>query len=114
VRHFYFTGPPVHLQVVILQPGVTKDKVLSSKAGYAEKCSFRVAIVTQQQFRYFLNRPFRVGGSVYVEHRDWLRQLRRRDLIGFNIFPIDEEAALESTKARTLYFHWLSVLSIST
>jgi hypothetical protein len=44
--HLYLTGPPIYLRVVIFQPGVTEDEILSPEASYAEECSFGVAVVT--------------------------------------------------------------------
>jgi len=44
--HLYFSGLPIDLWVVVLEPGITEDYVLPSEAGDSEERPFGVGFVT--------------------------------------------------------------------
>jgi len=43
--HLYFSSLPIDLQVVVLEPGITKDHVLLSEAGDSKERPFGVGFV---------------------------------------------------------------------
>jgi len=66
--HLYFSSLPIDLWVVVLEPDVTKDHTLPSKARDSEKCPFRVDFVTEDYIYYFGDLTSLVGGAVHVVH----------------------------------------------
>jgi len=45
--HLHFSSLPIDLWVVVLEPDITKDHILPSKAGDSEKHPFGVGFVTE-------------------------------------------------------------------
>jgi len=83
--HLYFSSLPIDLWVVVLEPGVTKDHALPSKAGDSEKCPFAVSFVMEDYIHHFRDLTGLVGGTIHVVH-----QYRVRDALGANTFCMDK------------------------
>jgi len=83
--HLHFSGLPIDLQVVVLEPGITKDHVLPSEAGDSKKHPFGVGFVTENHVYHFRDLTCLVGGAIYVVH-----QYGARDALGVNAFRLDE------------------------
>jgi len=83
--HLHFSGLPIDLRVVVLEPGITEDHVLLSEAGDSEERSFRVGFVAEDYVYNFGDLACLVGGTVYVVHR-----YGARDAPGVNAFRSDE------------------------
>ena len=83
--YLYFSGLPIDLRVVILEPGIAKDHALLSKAGDGKECSFGVGLVAEDYIYYFGNLPCFVGGAVYIVYQHGLR-----DAPGANVFYMDK------------------------
>ena len=64
----YFSGLPIDLWVVILEPGIAKDHALLSEAKDGKECSFGVDLVTEDYIHHFGNLTCFVEGAVYVVH----------------------------------------------
>jgi len=45
--HLHFSGLPIDLWVVVLEPGITEDHVLPSEAKDSKECPFRVGFVIE-------------------------------------------------------------------
>jgi len=88
--HLYFSGLPIDLQVVVLEPSITKDHVLPSEAGDSEECPFGVGFVTENYVYYFRDLACLIGGTVYVVH--WYGM---RDAPGINTFLTDKVSIYE-------------------
>jgi len=88
--HLHFSGLPIDLQVVVLEPGITEDHVLPSEAGDSEEHPFRVGFVMENYVYYFRDLTCLVGGAVHVVH--WYRV---RDALGINVFCLDEVSIYE-------------------
>jgi len=88
--HLYFSGLPIDLRVVVLEPGITEDYVLPSEAGDSKKHPFGVGFVTENHVYHFRNLTYLVGGAIYVVH-----QYRARDALGVNAFRLDEVSIYE-------------------
>jgi len=88
--HLHFSGLPIDLQVVVLEPGITEDHVLPSEAGDSEEHPFRVGFVMENYVYYFRDLTCLVGGAVHVVH--WYRA---RDALGINVFCLDEVSIYE-------------------
>jgi len=83
--HLYFSGLPIKLWVVVLEPGITENHVLPSEAGDSEERSFRVDFVTENYVYHFRDLTCFVGRTVHVVH--WYRA---RDALGVNTLCTDE------------------------
>jgi len=83
--HLHFSGLPIDLRVVVLEPGITKDHALSSEAGDSEERPFRVGFVTENHIYHFRDLTCLVGGAIHVVHR-----YGARDALGVNAFCSDE------------------------
>ena len=88
--HLHFSGLPIDLQVIVLEPGITKDHVLPSKAGDSEERPFGVGFVTENHVYHFRDLICLVGGAVYIVH-----QYGVRDAPGVNAFRSDEVSIYE-------------------
>jgi len=83
--HLHFSGLPIDLRVVVLEPDITKDHALSSEAGDSEERPFRVGFVTENHVYHFRDLTCLVGGAIHVVHR-----YGARDAPGVNAFCSDE------------------------
>jgi len=92
--HLYFSGLPIDLQVVVLEPGITEDHVLPSKAGDSEERPFEVGFVTKNYIYYFRDLTCLVGGAVHIVH--WYGA---RDTLGVNTFCTDEVSIYEVARS---------------
>ena len=88
--YLHFSGLLIDLQVVVLEPGITKDHILPSEAGDSEECPFRVGFVTENYIYHFRDLTCLVGGAVYVVH--WYGA---RDALGVNTFRLDKVSIYE-------------------
>ena len=75
---------------MVIEPGITEDHVLPSKAGDSEERSFGVGFVTENHVYHFRDLTCLVGGAVHVVHR-----YRARDALGVNAFRSDEVSIYE-------------------
>jgi len=64
--HLYFSGLPIDLWVVILEPHIAEDHTLLSKAGDGEECPFGVGLVMEDYIYYFGDLTYFVGRAVHV------------------------------------------------
>ena len=83
--HLYFSSLPIDLWVVVLEPGVTKNHTLPSKAGNSKECSFGVGFVIENYVYHFRDLTSLVRGAVHIVH-----QYGARDASGANIFHLDK------------------------
>jgi len=75
---------------MVLEPGITEDHVLLSKAKDSEKRPFRVGFVIENYVYHFGDLTCLIGGAVYVVH--WYGA---RDAPDVNIFHIDKVSIYE-------------------
>jgi len=64
--HLYFSGLPIDLWVVVLEPGITEDHVLLPEAGDSEERSFGVGFVAEDYVYNFGDPACFVGGAVHI------------------------------------------------
>jgi len=83
--HLHFSGLPIDLRVVVLEPGITEDHVLPSEAGDSEERPFGVGFVTENHIYHFRDLTCLVGGAVHIVY-----QYGARDAPGVNAFRSDE------------------------
>ena len=88
--HLYFSGLPIDLWVVVLEPGVTKDHVLPSEARDSEERPFGVGFVTENHIYHFRDLTCLVGEAVHIVH-----QYGARDAPGVIAFRSDEVSIYE-------------------
>jgi len=88
--HLHFSGLPIDLWVVVLEPGITEDHVLPSEAGDSEEHSFGVGFITEDYVYHFRDLTCLVGGAIHIVHRYGVR-----DVPGINIFHLDEVSIYE-------------------
>jgi len=92
--HLYFSGLPIDLQVVVLEPGITEDHVLLSKARDSKEHPFGVSFVTENYVYNFGDLACLVGRAVHVVHWYWAR-----DALGVNIFHTDKVLIYEVARS---------------
>jgi len=92
--HLHFSGLPIDLRVVVLEPGITKDHVLLSEAGDSEECSFGVDFVAEDYVYNFKDLACLVGGTVHVVH--WYGA---RDAPSVNTFCLYEVSIYEVARS---------------
>jgi len=83
--YLYFSSLPIDLWVVVLEPGVTKDHTLPSKAGDSEERPFGVGFVIEDYIHHFGDLTGPIRRAVHV-----IRWYRARDAPGANIFHMDK------------------------
>jgi len=83
--HLYFSGLPIDLQVVVLEPGISEDHVLPSEAGDSKEHPFGVGFVMEDYVYHFRDLTCLIGGAVHVVYR-----YEARDAPGVNTFHMDE------------------------
>jgi len=88
--HLYFSGLPIDLWVVVLEPGITKDHALPSKAGDSKEHSFGVGFVMENHVYHFRDLTCLIGGAIHIVHR-----YGARDAPGVNAFRSDEVSIYE-------------------
>jgi len=88
--HLYFSGLLIDLRVVVLEPGITEDCVLPSKAGDSEEHPFRVGFVMENHVYHFRDLTCLVGGAIYIVH--WYGV---RNALGVNAFRLNEVSIYE-------------------
>jgi len=88
--HLYFSGLPIDLRVVVLEPGITKDHVLLSETGDSEEHPFRVGFITKNYVYNFGDLACLIGGAVHIVHR-----YGTRDAPSVNTFRPDEVSIYE-------------------
>jgi len=92
--HLHFSGLPIDLWVVVLEPGITEDHALSSEAGDSEKRPFGVGFVTENHVYHFRDLTCLVGGAIHVVH-----QYGARDAPGVNAFRSDKVSIYEVARS---------------
>ena len=75
---------------MVIEPGITEDHVLPSKAGDSEERSFGVGFVMENHIYHFRDLTCLVGEAVHVVH--WYGA---RDAPGVNTFCSDEVSIYE-------------------
>jgi len=83
--HLHFSGLPIDLWVVVLEPGVTEDHVLPSEAGDSEERPFGVGFVIKNHLYHFRDLTCLIGGAIHIVHR-----YGAKDAPGVNAFHLDE------------------------
>jgi len=92
--HLYFSGLPIDLWVVVLEPGITEDHVLPSETGDSEEHPFGVGFVMENHVYYFRDLTCLVGGAVHIGHR-----YGARDALGVNAFRSDKVLIYEVARS---------------
>jgi len=92
--HLYFSGLPIDLRVVVLEPGITEDHVLPSEAGDRKERSFGVSFVAEDYVYNFRDLACLVRGTVHVVHR-----YGARDAPSVNTFCSDEVSIYEVARS---------------
>ena len=88
--HLHFSGLPIDLQVVVLEPGITEDHVLPSETEDSKERPFGVSFVMENHVYYFRDLTCLVGGAVHIVH-----QYGARDALGVNAFHSDKVSIYE-------------------
>jgi len=99
--HLYFSGLPIDLRVVVLEPGITEDHVLLSEAGDSEERPFRVGFVVEDYVYNFRDLACLVGGTVHVVHR-----YGAGDAPSVNTFRSDEVSIYEVARSSGVQKHF--------
>jgi len=92
--HLYFSGLPIDLRVVVLEPGITEDHVLLSEVGDSKERPFGVGFVAKDYVYNFRDLACLVGGTVHIIHR-----YGARDAPSVNIFRSDKVLIYEVARS---------------
>jgi len=98
--HLYFSSLPIDLQVVVLEPDITEDHVLLSKAGDSEEHPFGVGFVAEDYVYNFRDLVCLVGGTVHIVH--WYGA---RDAPSVNTFCMDKVSIYEVARSSGVQKH---------
>jgi len=79
---------------MVLEPGISEDHALLSKAGDSEECPLGVGFVTEDHIYHFGDLTCLVGGAVHIVH-----QYGARDAPGTNTFRTDKVFIYEVTRS---------------
>jgi len=90
--YLYFSGSPIDLWVVVLEPGVAEDHALLSETGDGEERPFRVSFVTKNYIYHFGDLICLIGGAVHVVH-----QYRAKEALGAHTFCMSKIFIYEVT-----------------
>jgi len=66
--HLHFSGLPIDLWVMVLEPGVTEDHALLPEVGDGEEHPFGVSLIIEDYVHHFRDLSGFVRGTVHVEH----------------------------------------------
>jgi len=83
--YLHFSGLPVDLQIMVLEPGVTKDHALLPKVGDGEEHPFGVGFIMENHIYHFGDLSGFIRGTVHIEH--WYGT---RDVLGANTLRTDK------------------------
>jgi len=98
--HLHFSGLPIDLWVVVLEPGITEDHVLPSEAGDSEERPFGVGFVMENHVYYFRDLTCLVGGAIHIVYR-----YGARDALGVNAFHSDEVSIYKIARSPRVQKH---------
>ena len=88
--HLHFSGLPIDLWIMVLEPGVTEDHALLSEVGDGKEHPFGVGFIMEDYVYHFGDLSGFVRGTVHVEHR-----YGARDVPGANTLCVDEISVYE-------------------
>ena len=83
--YLYFSGLPVDLRIMVLEPGVTKDHALLPEVGDDEEHPFGVGFIMEDHVYHFRDLSGFIRETVHVEH-----QYGVRDVPGANTLCTDK------------------------
>jgi len=83
--YLHFSGLPIDLRIMVLEPGVAEDHALLPKVGDGEKRPLRVGLITENYVYHFGDLLCFVREAVHIEH--WYGA---RDILGANTLRTDK------------------------
>ena len=83
--HLHFSSLPVDLQIMVLEPGVTKDHALLPEVGDGKEHPFGVGFITEDHVYHFRDLSGFIRRTIHVEH-----QYGARDVLGANTLCTDK------------------------
>ena len=83
-------GLPVNLRIVLFQPGLSKDDILSAQVSDGEHSMFHVPIYLENNIHNFLNRASLISASIHVVDQDGSLELLGSEVVTFYIVPVHE------------------------
>jgi len=98
--HLHFSSLPIDLWVMVLEPGITEDHALSSKARDNKERPFGVGFVMENYIYHFRDLTCLVGGAIHIVHR-----YGARDAPGVNAFCSDEVSIYEVARSSRVQKH---------
>jgi len=106
----YFSGLPIDLQVVVLEPGIAEDHALLSEARDGEECPFGVGLIIEDYIYYFGDLSCFIRRAVHIIY--WYGA---QDALGTNTLCTDKvfiyEAACSSGVQKCLDRMYLAGVS---
>jgi len=81
----HFSGLPIDLRIVVLEPSVTEDHALLPEVGDGEEHPFRVSFIMEDHVYHLRDLSGFIRGTVHVEH--WYGA---RDVSGANTLHTDK------------------------
>jgi len=83
--HLHFSGLPIDLWIMVLEPGVAKDHALLPEVRDGEERPLRVGLIMENYIYHFGDLPCFVRRAIHVEHRYGVR-----DVLGANTLHINK------------------------
>jgi len=98
--HLHFSGLPIDLQIIVLEPGVAEDHALLPKIRDGKEHPFGVGLITEDHVYHFRDLFCFVRGAVYVEY-----QYRARDVPDANTLCTDKVFIYEVARSSGVQKH---------
>ena len=83
--HLHFSSLPVDLQIMVLEPGVTKDHALLPEVGDGKEHPFGVGFIMEDHVYHFGDLSSFIRRTIHVEY-----QYGARDVLGANTLCTDK------------------------
>jgi len=83
--YLHFSGLPIDLQIMVLEPGVAKDHALLPEIRDSKECPFGVGLIMEDYIHHFRNLSCFIRGAIHIEHR-----YGARDALGTNTLHMDK------------------------
>ena len=83
--HLHFSGLPIDLRIIVLEPDVAKDHALLPEVRDGKEYPFRVGLITEDYIHHFRDLSCFIRKAIHVEHR-----YRAKNVLDANTLCMDK------------------------
>jgi len=92
--YLHFSGLPIDLWIIVLEPGVAEDHALPPEVGDGKEHPLRVGLIIENYVYHFGDLPCFIRGAVHIEH-----QYGARDVLDANTLCTDKVFVYEVARS---------------